>query len=164
MFVTLTYAHSLDGSIAHASRKQLVISGKESMILTHYMRTIHDCILVGIGTLKNDNPSLTARFYEGPCPKPVILDSNLNTPLSCKLLTLERCVKPIIICLPTAFKEKEKERDALILAGAEILVCEGDALGHVNLRHAIGKMTIFFLFILTISMLLLKMINLKYVC
>lgn len=34
-FVTLTYAQSLDGKIAGVGGKQIILSGKESMNLTH---------------------------------------------------------------------------------------------------------------------------------
>jgi len=35
-YVTLTYAQSLDGCIAGASGKQIILSGKESMVMTHW--------------------------------------------------------------------------------------------------------------------------------
>lgn len=79
--VTLTFAQSLDAKIAGAQGRQLILSGKESMIMTHWwvkplytqinrftislivirnhrMRTMHDAILVGINTAINDNPQL----------------------------------------------------------------------------------------------------------
>ncbi|KAG5340920.1 hypothetical protein C0989_012543 [Termitomyces sp. Mn162] len=56
--VTLTFAQSIDAKIAGQHGKQLILSGKESMILTHWMRTMHDAILVGIGTALNDDPQL----------------------------------------------------------------------------------------------------------
>ena len=34
--VTLTYAQSLDGCIAGVGRKQLLLSGQESMVMTHW--------------------------------------------------------------------------------------------------------------------------------
>jgi hypothetical protein len=76
--VTLTFAQSLDGKIAGVGGKQLILSGKESMLMTHWyasliaigslldlhfkarMRTIHDAILVGIGTAVNDDPQLNS--------------------------------------------------------------------------------------------------------
>jgi 2,5-diamino-6-(ribosylamino)-4(3H)-pyrimidinone 5'-phosphate reductase len=56
--VTLTYAQSLDAKIAGVRGKQLRLSGKESMEMTHWMRTMHDAILIGIGTALNDDPQL----------------------------------------------------------------------------------------------------------
>ncbi|CAJ0648077.1 1059_t:CDS:2 [Entrophospora sp. SA101] len=91
-FVTLTYAQSLDGKISGINGKQLQLSGEESMMMTHRMRTLHDGILVGIGTVLNDDPKLTARLLEPDMettiqqPQPIILDSSLRFPLTSKLL------------------------------------------------------------------------------
>ena len=78
--VTLTYAQSLDGSIAAQPGRPLALSGPESLAMTHRLRTLHDAILVGIGTVLADNPRLTVRLADGPTPQPVILDSHLRTP------------------------------------------------------------------------------------
>jgi 2,5-diamino-6-(ribosylamino)-4(3H)-pyrimidinone 5'-phosphate reductase len=81
-YVTLTFAQSLDGKIAGKGGKQLILSGQESMIMTHWyamiirlwylisifvhwetrMRTMHDAILVGIGTALNDDPQLNSLY------------------------------------------------------------------------------------------------------
>jgi hypothetical protein len=58
--VTLTFAQSIDGKIAGRNGRQLILSGKESMVMTHWMRTIHDAILVGVGTALNDDPQLNS--------------------------------------------------------------------------------------------------------
>ena len=86
--VTLTYAQSLDGCICGpiASERQL-ISGEDSMMMTHQFRTMHDAILIGVGTLLLDDPQLTARLVPGPSPQPLVLDSNLRTPLTSALVT-----------------------------------------------------------------------------
>jgi len=67
--VTLTYAQSLDGSIAAADGSAVLISGKESMHMTHALRAAHDAILVGVGTVRNDDPSLTVRLCAGSNPQ-----------------------------------------------------------------------------------------------
>ncbi|KAI8381214.1 dihydrofolate reductase-like domain-containing protein [Radiomyces spectabilis] len=90
-FVTLTYAQSLDGKIARKG-EQLILSGKESMAMTHRLRILHDGIMVGIGTVKVDDPQLTARhlspeeLQDVKQPQPIILDSRLDLPASCRLL------------------------------------------------------------------------------
>ncbi len=83
--VTLAYAQSLDGSIAARRGQPLALSGDESLQLTHRLRSLHDGILVGIGTVLADNPRLTVRLAEGISPQPVILDSRLRTPLQAAL-------------------------------------------------------------------------------
>ena len=86
-FVTLTYAQSLDGSIATAEGHPLPISGDESMTFTHRLRASHDAILVGIGTVLSDDPRLNVRHSEGNHPIPVILDTTLRFPPDARLLS-----------------------------------------------------------------------------
>ena len=46
-FVTLSWAQSLDGSIALEQGRRYAVSGPESLALTHALRSAHDAILVG---------------------------------------------------------------------------------------------------------------------
>ncbi len=78
--VTLTWAQSLDGSIAAGRGVRTRLSGDASMYLTHRLRAVHDAILVGIGTVLSDAPRLTTRLCDGADPVPVILDSHLRCP------------------------------------------------------------------------------------
>lgn len=84
--VTLTFAQSLDGKISRHG-EQLLLSGKESMAMTHRycnghcnkarhlsirlnrLRTLHDGIMVGIGTVLTDNPQLNGNIisYKSVC-------------------------------------------------------------------------------------------------
>lgn len=84
-FITLSYAQSWDGSITTHSGESLSISGEESMQITHQLRSLHDGILVGIGTVLSDDPQLTVRECSGSNPQPIILDSQVRTPPSAKL-------------------------------------------------------------------------------
>jgi 3,4-dihydroxy 2-butanone 4-phosphate synthase/GTP cyclohydrolase II len=85
-FVTVTYAQSVDGSIAGNNREPLRLSGEESMCLTHHLRAVHDAILVGIGTVMADNPRLNVRRVPGQDPQPVVLDTHFRTPETSRLL------------------------------------------------------------------------------
>lgn len=75
-FVTLTYAQSLDGRIAGVAGRQIILSGLESMGLTHRygrpcrttplivrLRELHTFVLVGIGTVLADDPQLTGPSF-----------------------------------------------------------------------------------------------------
>jgi len=92
--VTLTYAQTLDGFISGMpNTPPLLISGKESMLMTHCLRNKNEAIMVGIGTVLNDNPQLNVRQLKGfndggnvRNPQPIILDSKLRFPLDSKLL------------------------------------------------------------------------------
>lgn len=133
-FVTLSYAQSLDGSITRQRGEPMALSGQESMTLTHQLRTGHDAILVGIGTVLADNPRLTVRLVSGPDPQPVIVDSQLRLPLTAKLLT-EHPHKPIIATTETAASQKEA---ALIALGATVLRLPATANGQVSLPHLLA--------------------------
>jgi 3,4-dihydroxy 2-butanone 4-phosphate synthase/GTP cyclohydrolase II len=85
--VTVSYAQSLDGSIALPGGRPAKISGQESLKLTHRLRSAHDAILVGIGTIVSDDPQLNVRLIEGPSPQPVVLDSRLRLPLEARVRT-----------------------------------------------------------------------------
>jgi riboflavin-specific deaminase-like protein len=84
-FITLSYAQSWDGSIAKRRGESANFSGDESMELTHQLRSLHDGILVGVGTVLSDDPQLTVRHWPGPNPQPIVLDSQLRTPQSAKI-------------------------------------------------------------------------------
>lgn len=89
--VTLTYAQSLDAKIAGAGGQPLTISGAESMTMTHWLRTMHQGIMVGVQTVIHDDPQLNVRRLPKrdtpyPQPRPIILDTYLRTPPNCKLL------------------------------------------------------------------------------
>lgn len=61
-FVTLTFATSLDSALSLAPGTQTALSGPQSKAMTHYLRSKHDAILVGVGTAIADNPSLNCRL------------------------------------------------------------------------------------------------------
>ncbi|CAI2175528.1 11209_t:CDS:2 [Funneliformis geosporum] len=140
-FVTLTYAQSLDGKISGQGGKQLLLSCEESMIMTHRMRTLHDGIMVGIGTILNDNPRLTARLLEIGKelkinqPQPIILDSKLRFPLSAKLLTFNECKSPWIFTSHNCDNDKRK---LLEQAGAKVISIDSDQNGQLSLLHLLS--------------------------
>ena len=130
-FVTLSYAQSLDGSITRQRGEPMALSGQESLTLTHQLRTGHDAILVGIGTVLADDPRLTVRLVTGPDPQPVIVDSQLRLPLTAKLLTTHPH-KPIVATTETADPQKEA---ALQAVGATVLRLQPREIGQVSLPH-----------------------------
>ncbi|HVR63798.1 MAG TPA: RibD family protein [Polyangia bacterium] len=101
-FVTLSWAQSIDGSIALEPGRKFALSGGESLALTHALRATHDAILIGIDTLLADDPELGVRHWAGPWPAPVILDSRLRTPPTARLLA-SGGPRPIrIVCTASA--------------------------------------------------------------
>ena len=134
--VTLTYAQSLDGSIAAESGTMLSLSSPPSFAFTHALRSVHDCILIGVGTLKNDNPSLTTRLVSGKNPKPVIIDSKLTCPVDCKLFTRPDCLKPIIFAVASSCAAIEERRARLEDLGAKVVMISSKKTERVPLDEA----------------------------
>ena len=81
--VTLTYATSMDSFLSLSPSTPTLISGPATKAMTHYLRSCHDAILVGVGTAVADNPTLNCRMagaggYGGIGwayhPRPVVVD------------------------------------------------------------------------------------------
>ncbi|WP_420629013.1 GTP cyclohydrolase II [Candidatus Leptofilum sp.] len=135
-FVTLSYAQSVDGSITRQRGQPMVLSGQESLTLTHQLRASHDAILVGIGTVLADDPRLTVRLVAGADPQPIIVDSQLRLPLTAKLL-IEHPRKPIVATAETAASTKEH---ALLDLGATVVRLPATANGQVSLPALLARL------------------------
>lgn len=67
---------SLDGRIATESGNSRFINGAPNIVHLHRLRALVDGILVGAGTVAADDPLLTVRLCEGPCPTRIVIDTN----------------------------------------------------------------------------------------
>ncbi|MBI2885542.1 MAG: bifunctional diaminohydroxyphosphoribosylaminopyrimidine deaminase/5-amino-6-(5-phosphoribosylamino)uracil reductase RibD [Candidatus Omnitrophica bacterium] len=91
-WVVVKIAQSFDGKIATASRESRWISSPASRRLAHELRRDADAVLVGVNTVRQDDPRLSVRDSARPArpgrPMRVIVDSRLRTPLT------SRCLRP----------------------------------------------------------------------
>lgn len=130
-FVAVSYAQSIDGSIATKDRRPLGISGRETLELTHQLRSLFDGILVGINTVIADDPRLTVRLFEGQNPQPVVLDTHLRIPFECKLLQrTDRCS-----WLASAADNDASRIAAFTRSGTKVLPCRLDGNGRIDLHY-----------------------------
>jgi len=114
-FVRSKLAMSLDGRTALASGESKWISSDAARADVHQIRAESSAILTGINTVLADDPALTARI-DGAVEQPirVVLDSNLNMPLTAKMAQLAgRSL--ILTC-----SSDEAKRQALQAVGFEV--------------------------------------------
>lgn len=119
-FVVAKAAVSIDGKIATRSGKSKWITGAAAREYGHQLRDWHDAILVGIGTVLADDPSLTTRLPGGRGRDPVriILDSRASIPPNARVLTQQSEASTVIAATSGAPPEKV---EALRRAGADVI-------------------------------------------
>lgn len=96
--LTLKLASSFDGRIATASGESQWITGPAARRHVHAMRANHDAVMIGAGTARDDDPSLTVRGLGiEHQPVRVVLSRHLDLPLDS---TLAKTAKetPVWIC------------------------------------------------------------------
>ena len=95
-FVTCKLAVSKD--FYTINKKNKWITNKFSRGRVHIMRSQHDCLITGVGTILKDNPTLDCRIkgLENRSPTRIILDSNLKIPMTSNILNTSRAYKTII--------------------------------------------------------------------
>lgn len=72
-FVILKLASTLDGRTAAADGTSQWITGEPARKAAHQLRAESDAIVVGSGTVRKDNPTLTTRLVDGPSPRRIVL-------------------------------------------------------------------------------------------
>jgi diaminohydroxyphosphoribosylaminopyrimidine deaminase/5-amino-6-(5-phosphoribosylamino)uracil reductase len=119
-FVILKTASTLDGQIATRTGDSKWITGEAARRYVHQIRHEVDAIMVGIGTVLADNPSLTTRLPDitGRDPRRIILDTRLSIPEDTRLLQLDSDADTILICEKSAPNHKKK---ALMKKGVKIV-------------------------------------------
>lgn len=107
-YVTLKWAQSADGKVAGAAGRKLWISNPTSTRAIHELRARCDSILVGIGTVLNDDPLLTSRGVPGARPlRRAVLDSNLRIPLE-SLLVHTGAGEVTVFCSRDAYRQSPR--------------------------------------------------------
>ena len=135
-FVTLKYAQTLDGRIAGAGGHSRWISSLPARRYAHRLRSVHDAVLVGTGTVRHDDPELTVRLVRGKNPLRIILDSRLDIPLKAGVFRNQDRAPTLVVAAVNAPEDKLR---ALAGLGVETLLVAA-APGGINLPELFRKL------------------------
>lgn len=148
-YVIVNTAMSADGKLSTRERRQVKISGSQDFNRVDRLKAGSDAVMVGIGTVLADNPSLTVKSEE--CrknrlgrgtdlhPVRIVVDSHARTPPDAKILHKEEGKRIIAVSKQAdAAKVRELEKYAtVIVAGDERvdLAQMMDELGRMGIRR-----------------------------
>jgi diaminohydroxyphosphoribosylaminopyrimidine deaminase/5-amino-6-(5-phosphoribosylamino)uracil reductase len=136
--VTLKLAQTADGYAAGAAHDpRLHITGPIADAFTHVQRAQHDAIMVGAGTVREDDPLMTVRLpgMEGIEPLRVVLDERLTLSPRSRLATTARDT-PLLILAGMGVSE-ESATAFQAATGAEVARVATDERGRIDLDAAL---------------------------
>ena len=156
-WITLKVASTLDGCIGDRQEKarqgrERWITGSLARAKAHELRSQHDAVLVGVGTILADDPRLTVRLpsrrrRKAAEPLRIVVDSHLRTPPTAALFGESRAKAPLIIAANPAANPAAKppKIDRALLArqrkleasGAEVWFAPIVRNGHINLTSVL---------------------------
>lgn len=136
-WITLKLAQTADGYIADVSGKSQWISCPEARDFTRHQRSLHDAVMVGMGTVFKDDPKLLPVNRDDYIPYRIALDDMLRIPARFQLVSDEFRKRTVIV---TASAEKSKKIKQLQGSGVNILRVPGDSFGWIDLPAAMRKL------------------------
>ena len=129
-FVFINAAMSADGKIATIERRQTRISGSQDFDRMDELRATSDAIMIGIGTVLSDNPSLTVKSKERrekrrsmgleEIPARVVVDSMARTPIDADIFKKGEGKRIIAVC------ENAPEVNVSELSKLADIICLGE--------------------------------------
>lgn len=130
-FIFINSAMSADGKLSTKERKQVRISGKLDFERVDELRAQADAIMVGIGTVLSDDPSLTVKSQERRAarkaagkdenPVRIVVDSSARTPLDADIFKKGEGTRIIAVSnsAPAEKVRKLEEKAVVIRTGTE---------------------------------------------
>lgn len=139
-YLFLKCAITLDGKIATNERDSKWITNEKSREKVQFLRHEYMGIMVGINTLINDNPRLTARIENGINPFRIVVDPYLCTPLESNFVNMADDNKSIIIT--SKENEKNDKIKELENKNVKIIYMEGYDFSVHEILKKIGELKI----------------------
>ena len=125
-YVILKAGMTLDGKVATAKGESQWITGPLARQDAHRLRSQVDAVIVGVGTIIHDDPTLTARLSHRPLklaprqPLRVVLDSRLRTSPTATVCAMQDRAKTLIVTTRRAFPSRRRLFER---AGVEVVSC-----------------------------------------
>jgi len=125
-FIFINSAISADGKLSTKERKQILISGKLDFERVDDLRYQADAVMVGIGTVLSDDPSLTVKSKERRAarraagksenPTRIVVDSSARTPVNADIFKKGGGIRIIAVSNVAPAENVEKlEKMALVI-------------------------------------------------
>lgn len=136
-YVILKYAMTADGKISTYTGASKWITGEQAREQVHRDRNRYSAIMVGVGTVIEDDPMLNCRMENGNHPIRVICDTNLRTPLSSNVVKTAGEI-PTLIATASDDATKYREYEA---CGCSLLKVpkEEEHINLIALMEALGE-------------------------
>jgi diaminohydroxyphosphoribosylaminopyrimidine deaminase/5-amino-6-(5-phosphoribosylamino)uracil reductase len=132
-WVRLKIAASLDGKTALSNGESQWITGPLARADGHHWRAQACAILTGVGTVKEDDPSLNVRDVETQRqPWRIIVDSKLETPVNAKILNHLEQSGVIVVCANLDSLDSQQKAKAFEALGVEVIAMTNN-FGKVDL-------------------------------
>lgn len=119
--VCLKLALDRDGSVARGDgASPRWVTGEQARARGHLLRAQSDAIMVGAGTVRDDNPMLDCRLpgLERRSPVRVVLSNDLDLPMDCRLIASARDIPLWLMTTSNAPEARRREAEA---AGATVI-------------------------------------------
>jgi diaminohydroxyphosphoribosylaminopyrimidine deaminase/5-amino-6-(5-phosphoribosylamino)uracil reductase len=141
-WVVAKWAQSIDGRIATRTGESQWISCERSRAETHRWRGRVDAMLVGVGTVLQDNPRLTARDVRPPrrVARRVVFDPRLRTPADCALVETVDQAPLTLVCAEDV--ADSRAASALRARGVDLLALPPGVDGRPDPREALRRLAL----------------------
>lgn len=135
--VHLKMAVSIDGRIATGANDSKWITDRDARKVVHQMRHEHDAVLVGLNTVRADNPRLTVRLVAGKQPLRVVPDTHLEIPENCSLVSDAFVESTYIFTTEHHCPEKRQRLEG---RGVRIRIVDKDNNGQAKLKSILTEL------------------------
>ena len=137
-WVHAKWAMTLDGRVAASSGHSQWITCEQSREEVHQLRGMVDAVVTGAGTVRSDDPRLTARPVGPRTATRVVLDGNGTSIHAESQLVKTVAEAPLIVCLSDGQPDAVAERIQNL--GAEVLRLPADSAGRLCVRSLLKEL------------------------